>query len=441
MKAIRIVILIVILVTTSSIASGMSNISDLPIRTTSTAQQPGAEWPTLTFVDVVGELDYPVHLANAGDGSGRLFIVEQGGIIRIFLDGLLTEPFLDISNRVRSPLSGGGGEEGLLSIAFPPGYGSDQQHFYVYYTNQKGDNQVSRFRLTSDPNIADPDSEELIIYLEHPDYSNHNGGQLAFGPDGYLYIGTGDGGGGGDPKGNAQSLASLLGKILRIDVESNTLPPFTPSQRIYLPQISRAEGTQSQFPQLAYRIPPDNPFVGMQGYREEIWALGLRNPWRFSFDRSMGDLYIADVGQKLWEEVDFQPASSPGGENYGWDYWEANECYEGPCNNPSILVFPVFAYSHDGGHCSVTGGFTYRGQLNPGMQGIYFFADFCSGNIWGLQKSDQIWESHSFTENAGSEISSFGEDETGEIYLVQRADETGELGTGAIYRINVAARE
>lgn len=398
--------------------------------------QPNADWPALTFEPVVGELNYPVHLADAGDGSGRLFIVEQGGLIRIYQNDLLSNPFLDIADRVRSPLSGGGSEEGLLSVAFPPGYGGLIQHFYVYYTNTNGDNQVSRFRLTSDPNIADPDSEESIIYFDHPVNSNHNGGQLAFGPDGYLYIGTGDGGGGGDPQENAQNPASLLGKLLRIDVETDSTPPFTPSHRIFLPQAYRGEGGQTP---LAYRIPTDNPFVGLGGYREEIWALGLRNPWRFSFDRSTSDLYIGDVGQQQWEEVNFQPANSEGGENFGWDNWEANACYEGPCNNPSGYVFPVFNYPHDG-NCSVTGGYVYRGQLFPGMTGIYFLADYCSGNLWGLQNTAQGWESHDFTENTGGDISSFGEDESGELYLVQRADNTGLPGTGMIYHIVGGAR-
>ncbi len=321
-------------------------------------RQPDADWPALSFDEVVGNLDFPVYVADAGDGSGRLFIVEQKGVIRIFHNGLLIDAFLDIADRVRSPQSGGGAEEGLLSIAFPPGYGSLTDHFYVYYTNNFGDNRVSRFQLSSNPDIADPGSEELIIYFDHPVNANHNGGQLVFGPDGYLYIGTGDGGAAGDPHDNAQNPLSLLGKLLRIDVEAGSPPPFDASHWIYIPQAFR--GQDGGQPPRAYRIPPDNPFFGMEGYREEIWALGLRNPWRFSFDRLKGDLYIGDVGQNNWEEVDFQPASSTGGENYGWDNWEANACFEGPCNNPSGFVFPIFDYPHDyppNGNCSISGGY------------------------------------------------------------------------------------
>jgi hypothetical protein len=234
-----------------------------------------ADWPTLTFQEVASGLDYPVHITHADESSGRLFIVEQPGTIRIYTaGGLLTEPFLDIRDRVRSPRSGGGSEEGLLSVAFPPGFGSTKNHFYVYYTNNTGDNQVSRFSLSSNPDKADPGSEQLVIYFDHPVNSNHNGGQLAFGPDGYLYIGTGDGGGGGDPFDNAQDPASLLGKILRIDVEMVAEPGFTLGYQLYLP-IAFQGGDQSSR-QILYRIPESNPFVGMEGYREEIWALGLR---------------------------------------------------------------------------------------------------------------------------------------------------------------------
>lgn len=437
MKVSIIAICFALFAATGSFAFSAASPAGLSVQQPLDIHSPNADWPALAFEQVVGDLDFPVHMTDAGDGSSRLFIVEQGGVIRIYQNGLLSNPFLDITDRVRSPQSGGGSEEGLLSAAFPPGYGGLIHHFYVYYTNKKGDNQVSRFRLTSDPNIADPDSEELIIYFDHPVNSNHNGGQLAFGPDGYLYIGTGDGGGGGDPQENAQNPASLLGKLLRIDVETDPTPSFTPSHWIFLPQAYRGEGDQSPH---AYSIPPDNPFVGLNGYREEIWALGLRNPWRFSFDRSTSDLYIGDVGQQQWEEVDFQPASSGGGENYGWDNWEANACYEGPCNNPTGYIFPIFDYPHNNGNCSISGGYTYRGQLFSGMTGIYFFADYCSGNLWGLQNTTQGWESHNFTENTGGNISSFGEDDSGELYLLRRADDTQSPGTGVIYHIVVGAR-
>ncbi|MGW8249674.1 MAG: PQQ-dependent sugar dehydrogenase, partial [Anaerolineales bacterium] len=302
--------------------------------------------------------------------------------------------------------------------------GSTKNHFYVYYTNNAGDNRVSRFTLSSDPDKADPTSEELVIYFDHPVNTNHNGGQMAFGPDGYLYIGTGDGGGGGDPSGNAQDPGSLLGKILRIDVEFDLEPVFTATHQIYLPAIP--QGNPNSTP-LAYRIPDSNPFVGMPGYREEIWALGLRNPWRFSFDRPTNDLYIRDVGQSAREEVDFQPASSGGGENYGWNIMEGNVCYPsgGTSCDMTGLTLPIFDYSHDDG-CSITGGFVYRGGDFPLMQGIYFFGDFCSGNIWGIQDSASGWDVQLLT-GAPYRISSFGEDQAGELYLLDRQADTGRV--------------
>ncbi len=383
--------------------------------------------PAIDFQETVSELDYPVHLTHAGDGSGRLFIVEQPGRILIDHNGLVGIPFLDIRDRVRSPRTSGGTEEGLLSVAFPPGFGSTKDHFYVYYTNNAGDNQVSRFSLSTIPEQADPSSEELILYLDHPDQSNHNGGQLAFGPDGYLYIGTGDGGGGGDPQDNAQDPASLLGKLLRIDVEMEVQPVITATHQIYLPLASQGIATSS----LAYRIPPTNPFVGLAGYRPEIWALGLRNPWRFSFDISTGDLFIGDVGQSQLEEIDYQPAGSPGGENYGWNLMEGSECYLNlPCD-PTQYVLPVFDYSHTSDNCSVSAGQVYRGTDYPALQGIFFFADFCSGRIWGMQNNGTGWD---VQELASGEfiygISSFGLDENGELYLVYRREDQG-----AIYRI------
>ncbi len=385
-----------------------------------------ADWPNLSFQSITNNLDYPVHITNAGDGSGRLFIVEQPGNIMIYKStGLISDPFLDIEARVRSVRSGGG-EEGLLSVAFPPGFGTSKNHFYVYYTNKSGDNQVSRFSLSSNPDKADPASEKLILYLNHPVESNHNGGQLSFGPDGYLYIGTGDGGGGGDPFDNAQDPESLLGKLLRIDVEMEPDPGFTPNHRLYLPLTAQSNSNASQKP---YRIPDSNPFVGMPGYREEIWAFGLRNPWRFSFDRSTGDLFIGDVGQSSREEVEYQPSSSTGGENYGWNIMEGSQCYGSSTCDMTGLTLPVFDYSHVSGNCSVSGGFRYRGGDYPGMQGIYFFADYCSGIIWGMQHTQSGWETQELTQEAYS-ISSFGEDEDGELYLLDH-----QPNSGSVYRV------
>ena len=383
-------------------------------------------WPQIEFAMVETGLDQPVHITHANDGSERIFIVERAGFIRILRDGtVLPTPFLDISSIVREA----GSEEGLLSVAFPPDY-DVKGYFYVYFTDDRqgnrGNNLLARFHVTGDPDVADPLSEELILNFDHPTFSNHNGGQIAFGPDGYLYIGTGDGGGSGDPFDNAQDPGSLLGKLLRIDVEFQgpvSAPPPNGPFILYLPIILQ--------PQTApYGIPSDNPFVGMAGYREEIWALGLRNPWRFSFDRSNGDLYIADVGQSAREELDYQPASSGGGENYGWS------CKEGTLDfNPTpvcdglTLIDPIFEYDHSLG-CSVTGGHIYRGPANSGMQGIYFMGDFCSGRIWGVQPDDSSWAS-SLLVNSPYSISTFGEDEAGNLYLADYA-------SGTIYQISEA---
>jgi glucose/arabinose dehydrogenase len=337
----------------------------------------------------------PIYLTHAGDGSGRLFVVEQAGRIRTVLNGAVQSTFLDITDRVRSPINGGGQEEGLLSVAFPPGFGSTKDYFYVYYTFtfdvNEGYNRVSRFYINNN-GAADPNSEEQVILFNHPLNRNHNGGQLVFGPDGYLYIATGDGGGGGDPMNNAQNPASLLGKILRIDVESGVNP---------------------------YEIPPDNPFVGVQGYRPEIWALGLRNPWRVSFDRQTGDMVIGDVGQDNWEEIDFQPAASPGGENYGWNILEGTHCYNAATCDDSGMTPPIFEYpTNVDGACSVTGGYIYRGPSST-LNGIYFYGDFCSGKIWGLQNTGGNWSNHMFFDTTNM-IPTFGEDQAGNLYFSDR---------------------
>ena len=352
--------------------------------------QGGAGWPEPVLNSVVGGLQSPVHITHAGDGSGRLFVVEQTGRIRIVKGGvLLGTPFLDISDRISCC-----GERGLLSVTFPPGYAS-KGHFYVDYTQQSGDTVVARYSVSANPDVANRDSEEVLLTIAQP-YANHNGGQLAFGPvDGYLYIGMGDGGSGGDPQNRAQNPGELLGKILRIDVESGIHP---------------------------YAIPPTNPYTQTVGYRAEIWALGLRNPWRFSFDRQTNDLYIADVGQDRYEEVNFQAASSPGGENYGWRIMEGSHCYSGPTCDQTGLVLPVAEYDHSLG-CSVTGGIVYRGHDYPRMQGVYFYGDYCSGRIWGLRRAGTAWQSSVLLTTAFS-ISTFGEDESGHVYV---ADYGGDI--------------
>jgi glucose/arabinose dehydrogenase len=382
-------------------------------------------WPNISLSQVAVGLKAPVYVTNAGDNSGRLFIVEQTGVIRIVHNGnLLTKPFLDISDRVRF-----NGEEGLLSLAFPPGY-TQKGYFYVYYT-RKGEtnNQVSRFHLTSDTNVADPTSEEQILFLNHPGQTNHNGGLLVFGPDGYLYIGIGDGGGGGDPNRNAQNLGSLLGKLLRIDTEYAWRQTSQGSNLFFLPIMFSS--TQAP-PSPPYKIPDNNPFVDQSGAHPEIWALGLRNPWRYSFDRQTQDLFIADVGQETWEEIDFQSAGSQGGVNYGWNIYEGNHCYPPGtvnCTPPANYSSPVWEYNHgtnDSTGCSITGGYVYRGAAYPAMQGIYFYGDYCSRTVWGLQFDGNQWVNQELKTAPGS-ITSFGEDQAGELYLTS--------SNGVVYQV------
>ena len=367
-----------------------------------TASLPNIDWPQISLISYQIGFTSPVHLTNAGDGSQRLFIVEQNGIIRIIKNNVvLSTPFLDIQDRVLFP---GFSERGLLSVAFPPDYTS-KGYFYVYYTRLDGNNQTSRFHIKpGKPDEADPSSEQPIILFTHPNYSNHNGGQLAFGPDGYLYIGTGDGGGAGDPQGNAQNPSSPLGKLLRIDVESGLEP---------------------------YSVPLTNPYTQTVGYLGEIWALGLRNPWRFSFDRLTDDLYIGDVGQNTEEEVDFQPASSLGGENYGWNVLEGNLCFNPSinCVPPARYAPPIAVYDHgvnDSNGCSITGGGVYRGAAYLRLQGIYFYGDYCTGKIWGLKYSNG-WQYQPLLDTS-LWISTFGEDEAGNLYLADHS-------SGVIYQI------
>jgi glucose/arabinose dehydrogenase len=348
-------------------------------------------WPAIDLELVTGGLVQPLHITHAGDGSDRLFLTERGGRVRIHQDGqLLVEPFLDLSSQVTTA----GGEQGLLSIAFPPGF-SEKQYFYASYTGQTGigDSVLSRIQMSADPNQADPASEAVLLQVVQP-FANHNGGQLAFGPDGLLYFGLGDGGGAGDPQGNAQDLGTLLGKMLRLDVESGSAP---------------------------YVVPADNPFG------DEIWAYGLRNPWRFAFDRQTGDLFIADVGQGNIEEVDVQPATSVGGENYGWNIMEGTVCFSDPDCDTTGLILPVTTYPHTEGNCSVTGGYVYRGTAFPELTGIYLYGDYCSGRIWGLRRSGTTWQS-TLLLDANVLISSFGEDEAGNLYLT-------DYGNGILYQV------
>lgn len=359
----------------------------LPLAPSAQAQQ-----ASLTLETVAAGFDRPVHVTHAGDGSGRVFVTERPGTVRIVLDGaVLPTPFLDIGDRVST-----GGEQGLLSIAFPPAY-AQAGHFYAYYAGLNGDIVISRFTLSADPDLADAQSEEVILRIAHPQFNNHYGGQLAFGPDGYLYAGTGDGGGAGDPQGNAQNPASLLGKLLRLDVESGPDP---------------ATGRP-------YRIPSDNPFAAGGAARPEIWALGLRNPWRFSFDRATGNLWIGDVGQNTFEEIDLQSAGAAGGRNYGWNILEGDACFlDANCSPPLRYIPPVATYGRDLGQ-SVTGGFVYRG---PGTQvrGLYVFGDFVTGRLLALRREGTLL-SLSVLAETGASIVSFGEDQAGRLYLCDYA--------------------
>jgi len=331
----------------------------------------------------------PVYLTHAGDE--RLFVVQQNGVIRIIQNGnVIEEPFLNIRERVGIE----GNEQGLLSVAFHPDY-ANNGYFYVNYTNNNFHTTVSRFQVSADnPNLVDSNSEEILFIIEQP-YPNHNGGLVKFGPDGYLYIGMGDGGSQGDPQNNGQNAGTLLGAILRIDVD---VP----------------EGDA------AYGVPASNPFISDENKRNEIWAIGFRNPWRFSFDRETNDLFIADVGQNEWEEVNFQPAASQGGENYGWNILEGTHCFRSNSCDTTGLEMPIFEYNHREGGCSITGGYIYRGKQYPELDGNYLVGDFCSGLIWRLfPRPDGAWDSAIVLES-GLDIASFGEDVDGELYVVSR---------------------
>ena len=352
-----------------------------------TASAKPADPDHLRLVAFASGLNRPINVTNAGDGSNRLFVNEQDGVIRVVEpDGALrSEPFLDIRRLVLS-----GGERGLLGLAFHPDFPA-QPRIYVDYTRvPDGATVIAEFHATADR--ADLASERVVMLIPQP-FANHNGGQLAFGPDGYLYIGMGDGGSGGDPFGNGQNTHALLGKILRIDVDGQ---PATGK---------------------AYAIPHDNPFAPA-GIRPgagapEVWAYGLRNPWRFSFDSANGDLYIGDVGQSAWEEIDRQPADSRGGENYGWNQMEGDHCYRPGCN-PSLYIKPIAEYGHDQ-VCAVIGGYVYRGSRQPSLRGVYVFSDNCSGILWTLQV-DAGRLAPKVVLDSGSSISSFGVGDDGEIY-------------------------
>ena len=359
--------------------------------------EPPVGTDSVRLVEVATGLDFPLFLAAPPGDNSRLFIVEKTGRIRIVKNGgLLPAPFLDLSARVS-----GGGEQGLLGLAFHPQYAANGR-FVVNYTNPSGDTRVSVFRVSSNPDVADAASEQVILPVAQP-FANHNGGMVVFGPDGKLYIGMGDGGSGGDPQGNGQNKGVLLGKLLRVDVSG--------------------AGVLS--------VPADNPFVGQAGARPEVWSYGLRNPWRFSFDRAQGDLYIGDVGQNAREEVDWSSASSGAGRglDYGWNITEGIACYNPPsgCDRTGLTP-PVLDYDHGDG-CSVIGGYVYRGAAIPSLRGRYFYADYCGGWVrsfllqGGTAAERRDWP----TLRPGGLVTSFGEDAAGELYVMN--------SSGKVFRI------
>jgi glucose/arabinose dehydrogenase len=354
--------------------------------------------PALGLRLVASGLNEPLGITHAGDRSGRLFVVEKAGRVRIVRNGIVAaQPFLDISARV-----GTSGERGLLGLVFHPRYATNGRFFVFYAARADGALTVSALRVSaSDPDRADAASEQVLLTVPHPGADNDNGGHLAFGPDGFLYIGTGDGGGGGDPGNNAQNLGSRLGKLLRIDIDA-------PS---------------------GYAIPATNPFAGSAA--PEIWAYGLRNPWRFTFDRATGDLYIGDVGQNRFEEVDFQPGGAAGGRNYGWRVLEGVACFspETGCSLPGHVP-PVLTYGRDQGQ-SITGGYVYRGLRSRALQGWYVYGDFASNRVWAARREGATWVNELAipAPNVLNGISTFGEDEAGELYVAS-------IGSGRIYAID-----
>ncbi len=375
-----------------------------------------ASGTALATVRIASGLSQPCLVTAPAGDTHRIFVLEQDGRIRIVKDGaLLTTPFLDVTAITRSPVDGGDGEQGLLGLAFSPTYGTDG-YFFIYHTDSTGSsNVVDRYHVSANPDLADSSTRTVVLTIPHPTFGNHNGGDMHFGPgDGYLYIGTGDGGDGcdpGDAEGNAQNTNDLRGKLLRIDVIPPPVPPTAP-----------------------YRIPPGQP-----GYaKPEVFSIGLRNPWRWSFDRLTRDLYIADVGQNSWEEVNYRSAPNAGnGSNFGWQNYEGMVCpapgCDGSCTSLAAHVNPVKVYGHAGG-CSITGGFVYRGCRLPELaaQGRYFYADFCAANLEsfvissGAVTSEETYTSQLSPAIDGSSISlvsSWGEDAQGELYIVDRGGE------------------
>jgi len=368
----------------------------MPIVVAETTAPPPLEQLNLTLKPVASGFAKPLYLTHAHDQ--RLFVVQQAGQIMIIEGGVTRPtPFLDIKTRVGS----NGNEQGLLSVAFHPNYQKNGL-FYVNYTNLEGSTTIARYHVSADPNVADEISEQILLTIPQP-YSNHNGGHILFGPDGYLYIGMGDGGAANDPHNNGQSLNTLLGKILRLDVDTGS----------------------------PYGVPQDNPFITTAAARPEIWSYGWRNPWRLAFDAATGDLYVADVGQNQYEEVDVELAGSGGGQNYGWRLMEASHCFNPTSCDPATLkvVMPIAEYPHSQG-CSVTGGYVYHGTQFPQLNGVYLYADYCTGTLWGLRhEADGSWSQAELLAS-GKIISSFGLDAAGELYLIDHR-------SGEVWQVSV----
>jgi len=344
---------------------------------------------------VADGFDQPVALLDAADKSDRLFVVERSGLVRILQDEeVLPTPFLDLGDRIGLT---GSTSAGLLGMAFHPDF-SENGFFFVHYTNTSGQSVIARFQTGADLNVCDSTTEKRLLEIDYP-IGEHKGGDLAFGPDGYLYISIGDGGGpgNGDQAGNAQNPGTLLGSILRIDVD-------------------RGE---------PYAIPSDNPFISGGG-QPEVWVYGLRNPWRFSFDRLTGDVYIADVGENAWEEIDFLPAGAGGGSNFGWNYFEGTHRYQGQPPPGLRLVEPVFQYDHSQG-CSITGGAVYRGEALAEWYGVYVYGDYCQGNVWALLRQADGSLENQLHEKVSAYITAFGQDQAGEVYLVDIGGEIFKL--------------
>ena len=364
--------------------------------------------PQLEAKLIADDFEKPLYITNYPNDNEMLLVLEQEGIIKIVENNKITKNyFLDISDRVHQPLYPAD-EMGMLGIAFEPNF-NENHFFYVHYVNKDSYSIISRLKVNE--KLGDPKSEEILIKLKQP-YPNHNGGSIEFGPDGYLYIGFGDGGSSGDPENRAQNLSNLFGKILRIDINTEK----------------------------GYKAPADNPFYNLDTAKKEIWSYGLRNPWRFTFDKKTDDMYIGDVGQWDWEEINYQSSDNKGGLNFGWNILEGNHCYkEHKLCESKNLTFPIFEYPHDANYlktligwaqkdvngCSVTGGYVYRGKNKPELYGRYFFGDYCTGKVWSIKKDDPDLDIKEHTDELLKAmnkkqfyLSSFGEDEEGELYLI-----------------------